>query len=96
MDARIRPYWPLPLRILLGIAFLFHGLPKLGGGHAGFVSTLQHLGIPAAGFLSWVAALVEVLGGVALLRHRGELGLTLLREPAPAPGPARPVLRAVA
>ena len=67
MDHKIRTYWPLPLRILLGIAFLFHGLPKLGGGHAAFVAMLQQIGVPAAGFFSWVAALVEVLGGLALI-----------------------------
>jgi hypothetical protein len=27
-------YWPLPLRIVLGIALLAHGLPKLGAGNA--------------------------------------------------------------
>jgi len=67
MYAKIRAYWPLPLRIFLGIAFLYHGLPKLGGAHAGFVATLQHIGIPAPGFFSWVVTLLEVLGGIALI-----------------------------
>src|SRR5690242_19310219 len=67
MDRRIRVYWPLPLRILRGIAFLYHGLQKLGGGHAAFAGMLQQIGFPAAGFFSWVAALVEVLGGIALI-----------------------------
>src|SRR6266498_944362 len=67
MDAKIKAYWPLPLRIFLGIAFLYHGLPKLLGGHAGFVATLQHIGVPAPGFFSWVVTLLEVLGGIALI-----------------------------
>lgn len=67
MDSRVRAYWPLPLRLLLGAAFLFHGLPKLGGGHAAFLGTLHQLGVPAPGFFAWVVALLEVLGGVALI-----------------------------
>jgi len=67
MDTRLKAYWALPLRILLGVAFLYHGLPKLGGGHAGFVGMLQQIGVPAPGFFAWVAGLVEVLGGVALI-----------------------------
>lgn len=67
MDPKIRAYWPIPLRVFLGIAFLVHGLPKLGAGHAGFAGTLQKLGVPAPGLTSWVVALVEVLGGIALV-----------------------------
>jgi putative oxidoreductase len=67
MDARFRAYWRIPLRLLLGVAFLVHGLPKLGAGHAGFAAALERLHVPAPGLLSWVSALVEVLGGVALL-----------------------------
>jgi putative oxidoreductase len=60
-------YWPLPLRVVLGIAFLSHGLPKLGAGHAGFVGMLQQIGFPAPGFFAWVATLLEILGGLALI-----------------------------
>ncbi len=66
MESKIARYWPVPLRLLLGIAFLVHGLPKLGG-HASFVGMLQHLGFPAPGLMAWVATLVECLGGLALL-----------------------------
>lgn len=67
MDAKIRAYWPLPLRVIIGLAFLVHGLPKLGAGHAGFASTLQRLHVPAPGFGAWALALLEVLGGLALI-----------------------------
>ncbi len=67
MNVKVDRYWPLPLRILLGIAFLFHGLPKLGSGHAGFQGMLQGMGVPAPAAASWIVALVEVLGGVALI-----------------------------
>lgn len=66
--ARFR-YAPLPLRLILGISFLYHGWPKLfsAEGHAGFVGMLQGLSIPAPGFMSWVVGVVEVGGGLALL-----------------------------
>jgi putative oxidoreductase len=67
MDSKVRAYWPIPLRILLGASFLFHGLPKLVGGHAGFMAMLQAIGVPAPGFFAWVVSLVEVFGGVALI-----------------------------
>ena len=67
MERNVRAYWAIPLRILLGIAFLYHGLPKMGGGHAGFVAMLQGIGVPVPGFSAWVVALVEVLGGAALI-----------------------------
>lgn len=68
MNPKLTTYWPIPLRVLLGIGFLVHGVPKLGGaGHASFVGMLQQLGYPAPGFLAWVATLVECLGGVALI-----------------------------
>jgi putative oxidoreductase len=67
MDKNLDRYWPLPLRVLLGIAFLYHGLPKLAGGHAGFVDSLQKMGLPAPELWGWFVALVEVIGGVALI-----------------------------
>jgi putative oxidoreductase len=67
METRFRAYWPLPLRLLLGIAFLYHGIPKLGAGHAQFEGMVRSIGIPAPGLAAWIATLVEVLGGVALI-----------------------------
>ncbi len=60
---------PLPLRLILGFGFLYHGYPKLfsGQGHDGFVGMLQGLGIPLPGVMAWVVGLVEVLGGLALI-----------------------------
>lgn len=62
------------LRIGLGVVYLVHGVGKLfdvgpaaTGGVAGFASFLDGMGIPAAVFFAWVVALVETLGGVALL-----------------------------
>ena len=59
-------YAPLALRLMLGFGFLYHGLPKLGDGHAGFVVMLDTIGIPAPGLMAWVVGIVEVVGGLAL------------------------------
>ncbi len=69
MEGKLREYWPLPLRVLLGIAFMVHGAPKLfsAAGHAGFVGLLQQIGIPAPAFMAWVVGVVEFFGGIALI-----------------------------
>ncbi len=67
VETAIDRYWPLPLRILLGISFVYHGLPKLGAAHAGFMATLQRMGVPAPDLAAWALGLLEVLGGVALV-----------------------------
>jgi putative oxidoreductase len=68
MEDTLSRHWPLPLRILLGIGFLVHGLPKLGApGHASFANMLQGMGFPVADLLAWFVGLLEVFGGVALL-----------------------------
>jgi putative oxidoreductase len=67
MEKSIDRYWPMPLRILLGISFLYHGLPKLGAGHAGFTAMLSQMGIPATDLVAWLVGLLEVVGGIALI-----------------------------
>lgn len=69
MEGKLEKYWPLPLRILLGIGFMVHGYPKLfvAGGHAGFVGMLQQIGIPLPGLMAWVVGVVEFFGGIALI-----------------------------
>lgn len=62
-------YAALPLRLMLGIGFIYHGTPKLFsiGGHQYFVATLVSLGFPLPGVAAWVVALLEVCGGVLLI-----------------------------
>jgi putative oxidoreductase len=57
-------YAPLPLRILVGVAFILHGLPKLTGleGTQGFFNII---GLPQE--LALPIALLEVIGGMTLL-----------------------------
>jgi len=60
---------PLPLRVMLGIGFVFHGWPKLFSSqdHQGFVGMLGALGVPAPEITAWVVGLAETVGGVALI-----------------------------
>jgi len=69
MNASWAKWAPLPLRLVLGTGFVFHGFPKLfdSAQHQGFVGMLQGIGVPAAGLTSWVVGLVEFGGGLFLL-----------------------------
>lgn len=60
---------PLPLRIMLGIAFLYHGWPKVftSQGHQGFAGMLGSMGVPVPGMTAWAVGLAEVVGGLALV-----------------------------
>ena len=60
---------PLPLRIMLGIAFLYHGWPKVftSQGHQGFAGMLGGMGVPLPAMTAWVVGLAEVVGGLALI-----------------------------
>ncbi|MCH7548798.1 MAG: DoxX family protein [Candidatus Krumholzibacteriota bacterium] len=60
---------PLPLRLIIGFGFLYHGFPKLfsAAGHEMFVGMLQNIGVPAAGMTAWAVGAVELLGGIALI-----------------------------
>lgn len=59
----------LPLRIMLGIVFLYHGYPKLltRQGFRGHVQTVKGIGFRPAGFWAFCSAIAEFGGGLALL-----------------------------
>lgn len=55
-------------RLSLGIIFLAHGLQKLFSyGIAGTAESFAAMGVPAPALSAWFAALVETIGGAALL-----------------------------
>jgi putative oxidoreductase len=60
------PYTLTILRVLVGITFLLHGLPKLQGlgGFTGFVASL---GFPLPGFFAILILALEVGGGLLLI-----------------------------
>lgn len=55
------------LRVVLGVIFIAHGLPKLTGGIEGTAEFFGMLGIPAPLVAAWFIALLETLGGLMLL-----------------------------
>lgn len=55
------------LRIVLGVIFIAHGIPKLSGGIEETVGFFGAIGIPAPVVAAWFIALLETLGGLMLL-----------------------------
>lgn len=60
---------PLPLRLMLGIGFLYHGWPKVFSTEErlGFAGQLEGMGIPAPTLSAWLVGIVEVVGGMMLI-----------------------------
>lgn len=57
----------LVARIALGLLFIVAGFGKLAGGPANFAGYLGSLGFPAPLFFAWATAIVELLGGIAVI-----------------------------
>lgn len=55
----------LILRVTLGALFLIHGIVKFQGGIENIVGWFESIGLP--GFLAYGVALLEIVGGVALI-----------------------------
>ncbi|WP_163536165.1 DoxX family protein [Gracilibacillus sp. YIM 98692] len=55
----------LLLRIILGLVFLANGAAKFQGGIENTVGWFDSIGIP--GFLAYVVAFIELVGGIAII-----------------------------
>ncbi|OLN21244.1 oxidoreductase [Domibacillus antri] len=55
----------LILRVTLGIIFFVHGLVKFQGGIGNTAGWFDSIGLP--GFLAYIVATVELVGGIALI-----------------------------
>ncbi|WP_318502980.1 DoxX family protein [Bacillus sp. T3] len=53
------------LRVTLGVLFLIHGIVKFQGGIENTVGWFSSIGLP--GFMAYGVALLEIIGGVALI-----------------------------
>ncbi|WP_163538478.1 DoxX family protein [Gracilibacillus sp. YIM 98692] len=53
------------LRVVLGLIFFVHGLDKFQGGIENTAGWFESIGLP--GFLAYGVALVELIGGIALI-----------------------------
>lgn len=58
---------PLFLRLIIGYGFIVHGWAKLSRGPAGFEKLLMQTEVPFPHLMSWIAPLVEVFGGLAII-----------------------------
>ena len=68
MAARTRAEWGLfVLRVVVGIIFLMHGIPKLTGGVEGVAEGFAGLGIPMPLLAAWFITLLEIVGGASLI-----------------------------
>ena len=60
---------PLPLRLMLGFGFIYHGFPKLftTAGRDNFVRMLEGIRVPVPEIAAGVVGIVEFFGGLALI-----------------------------
>lgn len=70
MLGALKNWSPLPLRLLVGLGFISHSVPRLFGtaGHMELSAAMQELGVPYPGPAAWIASAVEFLGGLAVLQ----------------------------
>lgn len=65
--ATVSRWAPLPLRLIVGYGFLWHGFAKLSRGPETFAAILHTLGIPLPHLFAWLTTLVELIGGTAIV-----------------------------
>lgn len=66
----------LLLRAVLGLTFFLHGLSKFQGGISNTSGFFESLGIP--GFIAYVVATIELVGGIAIIAGLGTRIISLL------------------
>jgi putative oxidoreductase len=64
------------LRVTLGALFFIHGLVKFQGGIENIVGWFSSIGLP--GFMAYAVALIEIIGGIALIIGLGTRIVTAL------------------
>jgi putative oxidoreductase len=64
---RLRAWSIVSLRLIIGFGFMAHGFAKLTSGIDRFAGILQAVGAPAPVETAWFTALVELLGGIAIV-----------------------------
>ncbi|MFD2618026.1 DoxX family protein [Terrilactibacillus laevilacticus] len=64
------------LRVFLGATFFIHGLSKFQGGIENTVGFFKSLGLP--GFTAYMVALIELIGGIAIVLGVGTRIIAIL------------------
>ncbi|HEX5059881.1 MAG TPA: DoxX family protein [Kofleriaceae bacterium] len=60
--------WALvPLRLVVGFGFAYHGYAKLARGPEHFATILSAMGVPGPHTMAWLTTFVELFGGAALM-----------------------------
>ena len=79
---RLQSFAPVPLRLILGFGFIFHGYPKLftAEGHESFAGMLAGIGVPWSQLNAYLIGGFEFFGGILLMlgvgvRVIGALGI---------------------
>lgn len=68
LRVHVAPRWALlPLRIVIGVGFLLHGLAKWHRGPEHFGLLLQQVGVPLPFHAAWMVTALETFGGAAVL-----------------------------
>lgn len=63
----LRPWAPIPLRLIVGYGFMQHGVAKLLRGPDAFPAIVHAMGLPFPHLLGWATIALEILGGAAVL-----------------------------
>ena len=64
------------LRVVLGVTFLIHGAAKFQGGIGNTAGFFESLGLP--GFSAYIVALIELVGGLAMVLGVGTRIISIL------------------
>ena len=57
----------VPLRLIVGYAFIAHGMAKWLRGPESFGRLLHAIGVPYPTMMAWMVTMLEVFGGLAIL-----------------------------
>ncbi|MGE0726954.1 MAG: DoxX family protein [Acidimicrobiia bacterium] len=66
-----RPYALLAVRIIVGGLFLYHGIDKFDAGISMVEGMFRSWGVPAPGLAAPLTAVLEIVGGVAIIAGVG-------------------------
>jgi len=67
-DGPLAHRWALlPLRLIVGVGFMAHGIAKWSRGPEHFGQLLHQIGVPFPAATAWIVTLLEVFGGLAVI-----------------------------
>lgn len=76
--ARLTPSLPIVIRVLVGSIFAYHGFDKFRAGISNVEMFFASFGVPLAGIAAPAVAVLEIVGGIALIVGVGTRLVSLL------------------